>query len=402
VKALVITTSYPVCEGSISGAFVRELLVGLSGFGWEFTVVTPASGHGVRAAEPDRIVVREAPHPGDSFRGGLAHRRGIPETLAREPWKWALAPGLVAALASRARIELEAQAPDVVWSHWLLPSGLVGAWLARARGLPHLACAHGADVHALERVVRIPGARRALAAIWDRTRIVAPAPHTARRVSKALGGREVGVCPLPAGPSAARGEDHRRGAHGRPPRILFLGRFEPIKGPDLLLEACWHLGPGRMEEVVLAGTGSLEAGLRARAACLGVPARFPGVLESEQKSLALKRADALVVSSRRMPDGRGEGFPHAAMEALAAGLPVIAPGEGALGEFLARSGAGVLCPRAARDRDRVAALEAALRRFADEPGLVATVARCARSAGAQFRPEAALPRWAAVLASGAS
>ncbi|TMQ54822.1 MAG: hypothetical protein E6K72_07240 [Candidatus Eisenbacteria bacterium] len=76
MKALVLTTSYPVRPLSLSGAFVREMLRGLVPFGWSFEVVTPAAAppSGV-AAEPG-IAVREAHYGGARMRGGLAHSRG--------------------------------------------------------------------------------------------------------------------------------------------------------------------------------------------------------------------------------------------------------------------------------------------------------------------------------------
>lgn len=391
MRALVLTTSYPVRAGSVSGSFVRDLLLALRPSGWRFEVVTPRAASGGGGLHDAGIRVSEARHWGDRWAGGLAHLRGMPETLASEPWKWMLAPSLFAALDARARAALATRSVDLIWSHWLFPSGLLGARIARSRRVPHLATAHGADVHLLERMVRLPGARRLLRAAWADTRIVAPAAHTALRVSAALGGREVGVCPLPA--AVAPGGPPRPASMAAPPRLLFLGRFEPVKGPDLLLEACAEIAHGRVREITLAGSGSLEPGLRARAARLAHPTRFPGVLDSGDKARAFARADALVISSRRLADGRTEGFPHAAMEALACGRPVIAPDEGALGGWLARTGAGLAFDPGRCDAARARGLAAALLRFAAEPALREALTLRAREAGLEFRPGAAVARW---------
>ncbi len=390
-----LTTSYPVRAGSVSGSFVRDLLLALRPSGWRFEVVTPrAAGRGGGLHDAG-IRVSEARHWGDHWSGGLAHLRGIPETLASEPWKWMLAPSLTAALDARARATLATRSVDLIWSHWLFPSGLIGARIAGSRRVPHLATAHGADVHLLERLVRLPGIRQLLRAAWADTRIVAPAAHTAHRVSAALGGREVGVCPLPVAVAPCIGE--RPGSPDSSPRLLFLGRFEPVKGPDLLLEACARIASGRVREIALAGSGSLEPGLRARAACLAHPTRFPGVLDSGDKARAFARADALVIPSRRMADGRTEGFPHAAMEALACGRPVIAPDEGALGAWLARSGAGLAFDPGRCDAERVRGLAGALLRFASEPALREALSLKARAAGLEFRAGSAVARWSEQL-----
>jgi len=385
VKALVLATSYPVRPGSVSGAFVREMLRGLVALGWSFEVVTPAAAAAGAAAPEPGITVCEARYCGARLRGGLAHARGIPETLAAEPWKWALAPGLARALMRVADRRLEHGGFDLVWSHWLLPCGVIGARLSRRHAIPHLATAHGVDVCWLERLARLPGAKSALASLWSRSALTAPAERTARRVGAALGRADVGVAALPA--SVAAGEPP-----GGAPRLLYLGRFEPIKGPDLLLEALATLPAGLFRDLTLAGGGSLEGALRERSARLATPVRFPGMVEGLRKNEALAESHAVVLPSRRMRDGRVEGLPHAAFEALAAGRPLIAPREGALADLVAESGAGVLYDAPADDAGRTRALAAALLELGHRPHGLRELSARARAAGAAFRaPEALLP-----------
>ena len=386
MKALVLTTSYPVRPHAVSGAFVREMLRGMVPLGWSFEVVTPrAAAAGAMADEPG-IVVREAWYPGASMRGGLAHARGIPEALAAEPWKWALVPGLALALERCARRSLERSAFDLVWSHWLLPSGAIGDRLARSFRIPHMATAHGADVCWLERLSRVPGARRMLAARWSRSALTAPAARTARRVARVLGRSDVRVAALPASVAPL---DPASG----PPRLLFLGRFEPIKGPDLLLEAVRRLPGGLLGGVTLAGCGSLEGALRKSAARLLTPVRFAGVVAGDRKAEALGEAHAVVLPSRRLRDGRVEGLPHAAIESLAAGRPIVGPREGALADLIAESGAGVLYDAPAEDEGRVAALARALVDLAARPERLRELGVRARAAGEALRAERPLLAW---------
>jgi glycosyltransferase involved in cell wall biosynthesis len=386
VRALVLATSYPVRAQSVSGAFVREMLRGLVPLGWSFEVVTPAAAApGALPPEPG-ITVFEAPYRGARLRGGLAHHRGIPETLAAEPWKWMLAPGLAGALARGAEHRLAAAPFDLIWSHWLLPCGAIGARFARRHGIPHLATAHGADVCWLERAARVPGVGAALARLWSRSALVAPAERTARRVAVALRRGEVRVAPLPAAIPASE-------PPAGMPRLLFLGRFEPIKGPDLLLDALAALPGGLYRDLTLAGAGSLGDGLRARSARLPIPARFAGVVEGERKSAALADAHLVVLPSRRLRDGRGEGLPHAAVEALAAGRPLVAPCEGALGDLVAASGAGVLYDAPASDAGRVRSLARVLIDLGRSPERLRGLAARARAAGDAFRAPRALGAW---------
>lgn len=395
MKTLVLTTSYPLAPGAISGSFVRDLLVGLAARGGWFEVVTPALAGAPVAPEKPGITVHPAPYPLAAWRGGLAHRHGLPETLAAEPWKWALVPGMLYAMRAAAERRLARGGFGQVWSHWLFPSGVIGAELARRHRLPHLVTAHGADVHQLERIARAPGAGALLGACWSRSALSAPAATTARRLEHVLRDRRVHVCPLPAAsgtprPRAASGG----GAHAL--RLLYLGRFEPIKGPDLLLEACARVAPPALARMTFAGAGSLEARLRDRARTLPHTVSFAGVLEGEAKRRAFEEADLLVLPSRCMPGGRGEGLPHAAMEALAAGTPVLAPEGGALGELIVRTGAGA-CYAAADDPERIEGIGRTIAALAARPEWLAALAARAERAGRAFAAPVALDAWEAFL-----
>ena len=72
----------------------------------------------------------------------------------------------------------------------------------------------------------------------------------------------------------------------------------------------------------------------------------------------LAAADACVISSA------WENFPHAAVEALAVGVPVVATAVGGVPEIVQDGENGLLVPPGSADE-----LAGALRRVVDEPGL---------------------------------
>jgi glycosyltransferase involved in cell wall biosynthesis len=383
VTALVLTSSFPVQGAALGGRFVARLLCLLAARGWRFVIVTPSWGREACAfRHPAGLVVPAEPE--SALRAhGLAHRSGILEELARRPWEWWRAPGLVLALAGAARRLLAERPFDLVWSHWLLPCGLAARLALGDGGPPHLATAHGADVHLLERWSRAWPLGAVLRRLWRGTSLAAPVAHTARRVAGALRCGSVRVLPLAAGaPRAARREGSRTGAE-----FLFLGRFEPIKGADRLLAAARLLGRAREVTLTLAGAGSQEVRLKARAREWGLAIDFPGVIDGAAKRAALARARALVLPSRRTA-GRGEGFPHAAMEALVARLPVVAPARGALGEYLAERGGGFVFDDGGAEEPAVRSLAQALER-ALAPGAAAALAGDGAAAPFENGPAAA-------------
>ncbi|MFE5680621.1 glycosyltransferase family 4 protein [Streptomyces erythrochromogenes] len=141
----------------------------------------------------------------------------------------------------------------------------------------------------------------------------------------------------------------------RPLRLLYVGRLSAQKNVARLLDAISLAeSPLRLRIV---GGGELDADLRARAAALGLGERveFAGPLYDGDLLAAYADADAFVLPSDR------EGMPLAALEAMAAALPVLATDVPGNTELL--RGVGLL---AAPDP---ASLAAAVDRLASDPAL---------------------------------
>jgi len=123
------------------------------------------------------------------------------------------------------------------------------------------------------------------------------------------------------------------------PELLFVGRCgDPNKGLEFLLEAMALLPIEvglRVLDYFPAFT-SLERTLETRN--LRGRVRFTGKVSSAELEAAYRDAAAVVVPSLF------EGFGLPAIEALAAGTPVVASRAGALPEVIADAGAGTLVP----------------------------------------------------------
>ena len=105
------------------------------------------------------------------------------------------------------------------------------------------------------------------------------------------------------------------------PIILFLGRLNPIKGPDLLLDAfCRGQGKWPKWHLVFAGPdGGLLESLKKAAAASAVNSRihFIGYVGGTEKSAAYQSAQVLVIPSRH------EAMSIVVLEAGISGVPVI-------------------------------------------------------------------------------
>lgn len=290
----------------------------------EQVAVLRARGHEVQVLHPEGPTLG-APQRGVRAVPWLRPRRlqqlvggpGAPELLEGTRRAWAMAPALTAALALAAA---RAGRPDAVISHWLLPCGAIGAGLARAHGVPHVAFCHSGDLSLLE---RLP-ARRPLARFiaGPGTTLAFVASHLQRRFADLAPARSV-LLPMGVdGSPAPRSEC----PEGPARRALVVARLVPVKGVDLAVQAvarCPTLS------LTIAGDGPERARLEALAQTVAPGrVRFLGTVAPAVVRTLLAEHDVLLAPSRVLPGGRTEGMPRVILEALAAGRPVIASAVG--------------------------------------------------------------------------
>ncbi|MGC2333623.1 MAG: glycosyltransferase [Candidatus Acidiferrales bacterium] len=124
------------------------------------------------------------------------------------------------------------------------------------------------------------------------------------------------------------------------PRVRFgtLGRMVPEKAHDVLIDAfCSVLKTFPSAELHIAGGGPLYQPLRERVSSQGLAGRVRIEAATSDPAGFLQALDVFVLSSR------SEGLPLVLLEAMAAGLPVVATRVGGIPDFLPED-VGWLCP----------------------------------------------------------
>jgi glycosyltransferase involved in cell wall biosynthesis len=108
------------------------------------------------------------------------------------------------------------------------------------------------------------------------------------------------------------------------PSLIFVGRFDPIKGLPLLLEALAQSEP--MLELQLVGDGPQKETLQSLVETLGLQKQvtFTGYQAPTKLAELYRKANLFILSSL------SEGMPLTLLEAMASGLPVIATKVGEL------------------------------------------------------------------------
>jgi glycosyltransferase involved in cell wall biosynthesis len=221
---------------------------------------------------------------------------------------------------SLARKTLRASRPDVVYAHFLVPSGLIAALAGRA---PLVVTAHGRDV-------RNVGSIRGIA---EATRFVVRRASTVVCVSDYLRRELETKLPEARGKTevVSSGVDLERFAvtppPDDPPRYLCVGALQGRKNVVRLADAFALLSEGTL---TYAGDGPLRAKLEGRA---GV--RLLGSVSHDEIARLLGESHVLCQPSLIEPLGQ------ALLEAMACGRSVVATRIGGPPEFVP-SGAGVL------------------------------------------------------------
>ena len=122
-----------------------------------------------------------------------------------------------------------------------------------------------------------------------------------------------------ATPEERRRLRDRYGVGGETLLVLFAGKLVPFKRPaDVIAAAASCRSRGLKVEILVAGSGELEAGLKAAAAAARVPLHLLGFCNQTEMPAAYAAADCLVLPS----DGR-ETWGLVANEALACGRPIV-------------------------------------------------------------------------------
>ncbi|MFL6077552.1 MAG: D-inositol-3-phosphate glycosyltransferase [Mycobacteriales bacterium] len=285
-------------------------------------------------------------------------------------------PGQLCAFTSgvlRAEAQHEPGYYDLIHSHYWL-SGLSG-WLAKDRwGVPLVHSAHtlarvknadGGD--SLEPLSRIVGEQQVVAAA---DRVVANTSAEARQLLTLYDADVERVLEIAPGvdlehfrPGTASTARTRLGVPPDRTRLLFVGRIQPLKAPDLMLWATALLGDN-VEAVICgapSGTGLADPDWLPRlAADLGISHRVTFLPPADRATLAdlYRSADVLVMPSH------SESFGLVALEAQACGTPVVAAAVGGLTTAVADGESGILV----RGHDP-AQYAAAIHRVISTPGL---------------------------------
>jgi colanic acid/amylovoran biosynthesis glycosyltransferase len=164
-------------------------------------------------------------------------------------------------------------------------------------------------------------------------------------------------------------------------RFLQASRLVQKKGLATTLHAFTHfLGHYPRATLTIAGEGPMREELQELTRKLKIDNRvaLPGFVTPDKLREIYYASHIFLHPSETGSDGNQEGIPNAMLEAMATGLPVFATDHGGIPEAIENGVSGILVPE--RDYE---ALSAALLKSAQDPSLLARIARNGANAVAE-------------------
>jgi glycosyltransferase involved in cell wall biosynthesis len=226
---------------------------------------------------------------------------------------------------------------QVLHCHSGYPSAYVGATFKRLFGIPLVVRPHGCDVLPGDRIRQHPRLERRLRRALAAADAVVAQGHYLKEVILELGVEEKRIHMIHNGVDVTAFASGTPFPHPRP-YILSVGKLKPHKGFDILLRAYARL-PHPPVDLLIAGRGRLqELQELAQQLGLGQRVRFVGFVEGQEKINLYHSAAFFVCPSRREP------FANVILEALAAGVPVVASAVGGNPELVHHGQHGLLFP----------------------------------------------------------
>ena len=296
--------------------------------GAERVVAMLAAGLAARGHE----VALAAPHGmRDADLAGVPHRRVVIDDHRR-----ALA-GAAATAAQVARA-VRSVAPDVIHAQNVkaTATALLAAPVAGRRRPPVLATFHGVLPAEYPNAARVLGRAAHVVCVSEDLRArLAGAGVAPDRLSVVVNAVE----PVGDLPAARRAElDAELGLAPGAPVVAIVGRLVPQKAHDRFLVAMRRVVDARPDaRALIVGDGELREDVERRRDALGLAGAVTMTGARSDARDLIARADVLVFSSE------WEGLSIAALEALAAGTPVVATDVQGMRELLA-DGAGAVVP----------------------------------------------------------
>ncbi len=364
-RVLFLVSSAPRFPGDATAPFILNMARDLCELGWKVEILAPHAP-GLRRREViDGVVFHRFRYLWPAAWQRLCYNGGAAVNLKRNPLNLLAVPLFVVAELLSALVLIRRGRPMLIHSHWVIPQGIVGQLLSRS-GVAHVISVHGADIYGFR-----GGLLRAIKrwALRNADHVVANSSSTRSEVEALCCPRALSVVPTGTTPfdsTAANASDRAGFADTNTGLILFVGRLIEAKGVRYLIEALPQILAQRRVKLLIVGDGPERKALESLVQELDLQSAttFVGAVPHTRIYEYFAIADVFVGPSIDIPGEWTEAQGNTFVEALFAGVPVVASRVGGIPDAIIHERTGLLVEE--RSPSQIA--QAVLRLLSD-PGL---------------------------------
>lgn len=368
-RLLVLTTTFPRWKDDTTPAFIYELCRELRNKELDVVVLAPHHWQAKIEEDMEGLRVYRFPYFYPKKLQRLCYEGGILSNMKRSLLAKLQVPLLVLAETYHALKLCKKEKIDIVHSHWIIPSGLVGATCKKVFGTGHLLTLP-ADSFALD---SLPFKKKIAGFIVRNSdQITVFSSHIRERLLSLLppelkdeARKKLSIMPMGVYTSLFQNKvdfEELKRRYGIPAKLvlLFVGRLVEKKGVSYLIKAMPQIVSQNKDVVLMVcGDGPLENDLKKLTEELRLRdfVRFVGYVTGEKKLDYIAMSNIMIVPSIVTKSGDTEGLPVVIQEGLAAGKPIIASDVGGIRDIIKNRRNGFLIEQKKPDQIAAKVLE---------------------------------------------
>ncbi|MFH1079367.1 MAG: glycosyltransferase family 4 protein [Pseudomonadota bacterium] len=340
MKVCILTTSFPLGHGDLSGIFILEQGRHLVKQGIKVVVVAPHHPGAPKHEVMDGMSVHRFPYFLPEKLQKLCYGSGMPYNLKESSWSQIQLPFLLATFIFQAI--RHARHCDIIHAHWSL-AGLAGLIASKISGKPIVLTMHHGNTQTLTKIEKV--------VLEQVDYVLCNSAFTLSHVLETAKPKVTKVIPHGIDTRTFQSQTENM-ANGHLPKelpaehlvILTIGRLIELKGHKYLLEAFRQLPEDTHTHLLIGGDGGLRQTLENQVEQSGLSDRvtFLGHVPNHLTPLYYRRADIYAQPSIIDKDGNTEGLGMTLLEAMSCETPCVGSRTGGIPEIVLDGKTGFL------------------------------------------------------------
>lgn len=348
IKVLVLTTTFPRWRGDPTPAFVYELSKRLQKNGLDIVVIAPHHEGAKQFEFMDNMRVFRFPYFYPTKFQTLFYEGGVLYNLKKSNLAKIQVPFCCLSELYFAVKSLKNENIDLVHSHWLIPSGFIGAVCNKLFGIPHVVSVHGSDINTIKNSKKL---RYICSFVLQNSDLITTNSTYIKGIIQSMYPvveNKINVVPMGVDMDRFKRDNYldSGGDSKSDFRIITVGRLIDWKGTKYLILAMNNVvnsipnaklfvigdGPEKENLVKLVDSLNLQSSVV-----------FTGYVKDTDLPAYYRSANVFVLPSINL-GGQSEALGVVTLEAMASGTPVIATDVGGVSDIVVDEYNGFLVP----------------------------------------------------------